>query len=176
MNNKNSSRKILLWDLFCFIILIALDRTTKYLSRHYCSDENFTRIENVFEITYIENYGGALGILNNQKFFFIFISALFICLILFFLFVLPKQKTFSALNIWLSFMVAGTVGNMIDRIAYGYVIDFIYFKIIQFPVFNLSDIWVTVGTIATLVILIFRIKEKDLEFLNFKQNKYREIK
>ncbi len=172
----NTSKKILLWDLLCFVILIVLDRVTKYLSHNYCKDENYILIENGFEITYIENYGGALGILNNQKFFFIFISALFICLILFFLFVLPTQKTFSALNIWLSFMVAGTVGNMIDRIAYDYVIDFIYFPIIKFPVFNLSDIWVTIGAIATLIILIFKIKEKDLEFLNFKQNKYREIK
>lgn len=172
----NKLNLILLWDLFTFVLLLAMDRITKYLSIHYCSDDNFTLIKNVLEITYIENYGGALGMLNNQKFFFIFISALFICLILFFLFVLPKQKAFLALNIWLSFMVAGTVGNMIDRIVHGFVVDFIYVPIIKFPVFNLSDIWVTIGAIATLIILIFKIKEKDLEFLNFKQNKYREIK
>ncbi len=172
----NKIKKILIWDLVCLIFLIILDRGTKYLSMLFCKDDNFVLINNLLEITYIENYGGALGILNNQKFFFIFVSALFICLIVFFLCILPKQKNFNALNIWISFVLAGTIGNMLDRIIYGYVIDFIYIPKISFPVFNLSDIFCSIGSISILMTVIFKLKEKDLEFLNFKQNKYREIK
>ena len=67
-------------------------------------------------------------------------------------------------------------GNMLDRIIYGYVVDIIYISKIKFPVFNLSDIWISIGVLFTIVIVLFRLKEKDFEFMNFKQNKYREIK
>jgi signal peptidase II len=89
---------------------------------------------------------------------------------------MPNEKKFNALHIWLAFVLSGTAGNMIDRIIYGNVIDMIYISKIDFPVFNLSDIFISLGTIFTIMIALFRLKEKDFEFLNFKQNKYREIK
>ena len=67
-------------------------------------------------------------------------------------------------------------GNMLDRIMYGHVADIIFFSKFDFPVFNLSDIWISVGVLGTILIVIFKLKEKDFEFMNFKQNKYREIK
>ena len=76
----------------------------------------------------------------------------------------------------LDFVLAGTIGNICDRIFYGYVIDIIYISKINFPVFNLSDIFITLGTFFTIMIVLFKLKEKDFEFLNFKQNRYREIK
>lgn len=176
MNKSIFTKKILIWDLICFILLIAIDRVAKYLAKVYCIEDNYVIIEDAFEITYLENYGGALGILNNQRFFFIFISALFLCLMLFFLFVLPANRKFYALNIWLTCILAGTCGNMIDRILYGFVADIIYITKISFPVFNLSDVFISLGTIFTVFLVLFRLKEKDFEFLNFKQNKYREIK
>lgn len=177
MNKKNVFKKrILIWDLICLILLIVIDRITKYLALAHCKKENYMLIQDTLEITYLENYGGILGTLNNQRFFFIFISAIFICLILFFLFALPNQKKFTFLNIWLIFIMSGSIGNLLDRIIYGFVVDFIYFSSLNFPVFNLSDIWVSFGMIGTLIVLVFQLKEKDLEFLNFKQNKYREIK
>ena len=51
-----------------------------------------------------------------------------------------------------------------------------YISKLDFPVFNLSDVFITLGTIFTLILVLFKLKEKDFEFLNFKQNKYREIK
>lgn len=176
MNKSNFFKKILIWDLICFLFLIAIDRVSKYLAMHYCEQKNITLIDNALEITYLENYGGALGILSNQRFFFIFISALFITLIIFFLFALPNDKKFNGFNICLSFIIAGMTGNMLDRIIYGYVVDIIYIAKINFPVFNLSDIWISIGVLFTIVIVLFRLKEKDFEFMNFKQNKYREIK
>lgn len=176
MNKSIFMKKILIWDLVCLILLNVLDRLAKFGAAYYCENENFVIIKDAFEITYLKNYGGALGILNNQRFFFIFISALFICLIIFLLFAMPNHRKFNALHIWLTFILAGTVGNMADRIVYGYVIDIIYISKIKFPVFNLSDIFISLGTFFTIIIVLFRLKEKDFEFLNFKQNKYREIK
>lgn len=176
MNKSNFFKKILVWDLVLFIILNIFDRVSKLLAMHFCSQKNMTVIENALEITYMENYGGALGILNNQRFFFIFSSALFIALIIFFLFALPNDKKFNGLNICLAFIIAGMMGNMLDRIIFGYVVDMIYVSKINFPVFNLSDVFISLGVVFTIIIVLFKLKEKDFEFMNFKQNKYREIK
>ena len=176
MNKNRFKKKILIWDLICIIILNLVDRLAKFATSYYCDNENYTVIKNIFEITYMKNSGGAFGILNNQRFFFIFIALLFVCLIIFLFFAMPDDKKYNALHIWLSFILAGTIGNMADRIAYGYVIDMIYIKKFDFPVFNVSDIFISLGTIFTMIIVLFRLKEKDFEFLNFKQNKYREIK
>lgn len=176
MNKGLFLKKILLWDFLCMLVLIAVDRVAKYCAGIYCKKDNYIVFENIFEITFLENYGGAFGILNNQRFFFVFISALFVCLILFLIFAMPNHKKFNTLNIWLAFVLSGTVGNMIDRIIYGYAVDILYFPVINFPVFNLADIFISLGMIFTVIIVLFRLKEKDFEFLNFKQNKYREIK
>ena len=96
--------------------------------------------------------------------------------IIFFMLAMPNERKFHSLHIWLSFILAGTIGNAMDRIIYGYVIDIIYISKINFPVFNLSDIFMSLGTIFLVIIVLFKLKEKDFEFLNFKQNKYREIK
>lgn len=176
MNKRIFAKKMLIWDFIILVLLNALDRVAKYLVQLYCKKDDYVIIDDILEVTYLENYGGTFGILNNQRFFFIFISALFICLIIFFIYALPNNKKFNVFQIWLTFMVAGTTGNMIDRILYGYVLDFIYISKINFPVFNLSDIWISIGAIFTILVVLFRLKEKDFEFLNFKQNKYREIK
>lgn len=176
MNKHKISKKMLIWDFVLLIFLNALDRVSKYLVHFHCKKDDYVIINDFLEITYLENYGGAFGILNNQRFFFIFISVLFICLIIFFLCILPNNHRLNAFQIWLTFMVSGTIGNMLDRIIYGYILDFIYIPKINFPVFNLSDVWITFGAFFTIIIVLFKLKEKDFEFLNFKQNKYREIK
>ncbi len=178
MNNKHRiAKKILIWDAICMVLLTAIDRVSKYLAAYYCKDnDNITLIENVLQIVYLENTGGAFGLLNNQRFFFIFIASLFVCLIVIFILMLPDNKRMNSLNIWLSFILAGTIGNMIDRILYGYVVDFVYIMPIKFPVFNFSDICISLGVFFTIILILFKLKEKDFEFLNFKQNKYREIK
>lgn len=176
MNKSRWKKKILIWDFICLILLNSLDRLSKIAAEYYCINENFELIENVFEITCIKNMGGAFGILNNQRFFFIFIAVLFVSLLVFFLFATPNEAKFNSLHIWISFILAGIIGNLVDRIIYGSVIDIIYISKINFPVFNLSDIFITLGTFFTLILVLFKLKEKDFEFLNFKQNKYREIK
>ena len=74
------------------------------------------------------------------------------------------------------FLAAGAAGNFIDRLLRGYVVDFFYFSLIDFPIFNVADIYVTVATACLVILLLFVYKEEDLSFLSFNQKKYREIK
>lgn len=79
------------------------------------------------------------------------------------------------MHVLLAVIVAGGIGNMIDRFRLDYVVDFISFVLINYPIFNVADIYV-VATIGLFILFLFVYKEKDLEFLNFKQNRYREMK
>ena len=81
------------------------------------------------------------------------------------------------MHIVLALVASGAAGNMIDRIHNDYVIDFIYFVIINFPIFNVADIYVTVATFIFAVLLLFYYKDNDFEFLSFKQQKkFKEFK
>ena len=99
-----------------------------------------------------------------------------VAVLLFFLFKLPEQKKFRIVHVLLAVIVAGGIGNMIDRFRLDYVVDFISFVLINYPIFNVADIYVVVATIGLFILFLFVYKEKDLEFLNFKQNRYREMK
>ena len=75
---------------------------------------------------------------------------------------MPYQKKFIPLRIVLTILAAGAIGNFIDRITAGYVVDFIYFEIINFPIFNVADIYVCISVIILMYLLIFHYKEEEL--------------
>lgn len=174
---KNKHRLVMLViDFVLIAILIAFDQLTKFLSVKNLKDKDaFVLIDGVLELDYLENRGAAFGMLQNQKFFILFIGIVFMAIILFFLFKLPEKKKYDVLHILMSFIVAGGIGNMIDRFALGYVVDFISFVLINYPIFNVADIYVVCATIGLFIVFMFVYKESDLEFLSFKQNKYREM-
>ena len=92
------------------------------------------------------------------------------------LYKMPEEKKYRILHVLLSLIAAGAIGNMIDRIRLDYVVDFIYFVLINFPIFNVADIYVSLSTVALVFLLLFYYKENDLSFISFKQKKYRELK
>ena len=89
---------------------------------------------------------------------------------------MPDKKKYTKLHFLFSLIVAGSIGNMIDRIRYDYVVDFIYFVRINFPIFNVADIYVSLSAVILIILLLFVYKEKDLYFISFKQKRYREFK
>ena len=99
------------------------------------------------------------------------ISGTFMLLLVFVLFRLPGTKKYLPLDILVTLILSGGIGNMIDRVIHDYVIDFIYFKIINYPIFNVADIYVVVGTILIAILCLFIYEEKDLDFLSFKGGK-----
>ena len=174
---KDKRRVIMLViDFVLIVLLTAFDQFTKYLSvKKLKGQDAFVLIDGVLELDYLENRGAAFGMLQNQKFFILFIGVIFMAIILFFMFRLPEKKKYDVMHILLSFIVAGGIGNMIDRFMLGYVVDFISFVLINYPIFNVADIYVVCATIGLFIVFLFVYKEKDLEFLSFKQNKYREM-
>lgn len=168
--------KMLLIDVVIMLVLLGLDQLTKYLAIINLKNHPAVVLwDGVLELNYLENRGSAFGMLQNQKFFILFIGVVFLAVILFFLFKLPEEKKFCTVHILLSAIVAGGVGNMIDRLRFDYVVDFISFVLIHFPIFNVADCYIVVATIVLFLLFLFVFEEKDLEFLSFKQNRYRKM-
>ncbi len=168
--------KMLLIDVVVMLVLLGLDQLTKYLAIINLKNHPAVVLwDGVLELNYLENRGSAFGMLQNQKFFILFIGVVFLAVILFFLFKLPEEKKFCTVHILLSAIVAGGVGKMIDRLRFDYVVDFISFVLIHFPIFNVADCYIVVATIVLFLLFLFVFEEKDLEFLSFKQNRYRKM-
>ena len=174
----NLKKKLcLLLDILGIIVLVALDQFTKYLAVIHLKDKPaYIIINGILELNNLENRGAAFGMLQNQKVFFIFVAVVILGVIGYVLFKTPDAKKYRILHLLLSLIAAGAIGNMIDRVRFDYVVDFIYFVLINFPIFNVADIYVTISTIALVILLLFVYKENDLNFISFKQKRYREIK
>ncbi len=133
---------------------IVLDQLTKWLTVT-CLEyrETVPLWEDVFHFTYERNEGAAFGILSDQRWVFMVISSVAIVGLLIYLFGFrPKSKM---VRISLSMIAGGGIGNMIDRIYLGYVIDFIDVRLINFAVFNIADSFVTVGAFLLMGYMIY---------------------
>ncbi len=158
-------------------LLIMADQITKHFAiTNLKNHEPWVLWEGVFELHYLENRGAAFGMLQGQKFFFIFIAAVILGIIVYVLWKMPYQKRYVKLHITLVFIASGALGNLIDRVRYDYVVDFLYFSLINFPVFNVADIYVTLAAFALAALLLFVYKESDLEFLTFRTKRFRDLK
>lgn len=127
------------------LLVVILDQITKWLMTEWlCPNKTFPIIQDVLHFSYTTNDGAAWGILDNARWVFLSISTLAILGILAYLIFVktPARGTKWALAL----ICGGGIGNMIDRIAYGYVVDFVDFRLINFPLFNLADSCVCVGT------------------------------
>ena len=175
MNKKKKLQ--LAVDILLALLLITVDQTTKYFAVTDLMDQKPKVIwDGVFELHYLENRGAAFGMLQDQKVFFVLIAVIILAVIVYVLIKVPYQKMYTKLHITLVFIASGAVGNLIDRLRYDYVVDFLYFSLIDFPIFNVADIYVTLSSIYLVILLLFVYKESDLEFLTFRTKKFRDIK
>jgi signal peptidase II len=172
-----NKKRLLLLDAILLIVLIVADQITKYLAvENLKGNEPFVIINGVFELHYLENRGAAFGLLQNQKAFFVVIAVIILSVILYVLSKTPYHRIYIKLHVALVFIAGGAIGNLIDRIRLDYVVDFFYFKLINFPIFNVADIYVTFAAAALVILLLFVYEEADLEFLSFRTKKYRDVK
>lgn len=152
--------------IISFLILVFLDQLSKYfIVQNMRLYDSIPVIKDIFEIHYIRNSGAAWGIFKDKQIFF-YICFIFV-LILGCMFYIRcmKAERFKDIRILLVLILAGGAGNFIDRIRFQYVIDFLYFKLIDFPVFNIADCYVTIGFFILIFLLLFKYKEDDIEFL-----------
>lgn len=164
MEQNVSRMKSILVAIAGIILLLVLDQATKYLAVvKLKNQEPFVIIRNVFELQYLENQGAAFGVLQGKKALFIILTIVFLAFICYFYFRMIGERKFRTLQILMVFLTAGAIGNMIDRIWHNYVIDFFYFVLIDFPVFNVADIYITVSCIIFLILFLFYYKEEDFE-------------
>lgn len=152
------------------LILIALDQWTKRLAYDSLRVNGPVVIwEGVFELFYSENRGAAFGILQGKHWFFLLVAGAVVTVIVLFLYKLPEGKRYLPLFYSLILLVAGAVGNMIDRFVQGYVIDFFYFSLIDFPIFNVADCYVVVSAVLLVLLTGFFYKEEELDFFGKKE-------
>lgn len=150
-------------SVLCVLIGIIIDQYTKYLAVTHLQTAPIPVIEGVFELQYLENRGAAFGMLQNKQWFFLIITVVLLFYITKLYIGLPHTKRVLPLRISMIFITAGAIGNMIDRIRLNYVIDFLYFKLIDFPIFNVADIYVTVSTFFIAFLILFYYKETEFD-------------
>lgn len=145
---------------------IILDQYTKYLAALHLKDqEPFIIIKGVFQLQYLENRGAAFGMMQNKQYFFV-IGALFVVFLLGWWYgKIPFTRHFLPVRICAVLICSGALGNMIDRIFHQYVIDFFYFELIDFPIFNVADIYVVVACFLFVFLIFFYYKEEDFEMI-----------
>ena len=148
------------------IILIIADQLTKlWALADLRGSEGIPVISGVFELQYLENRGAAFGILQDKQILFLLITVAVAVLLTYIYIRIPEERKYTPLRICYVLLMAGAFGNLIDRVARGYVVDFFYFKVINFPIFNVADIYVTCSAIFLAVLLIFFYNEEDLNQL-----------
>ena len=185
---EKKSKKTIAFSGCLVLILIALDQFTKHLAVTFLKDNQpISIIKEIFELKYLENTSAAFGIdpisilqnifhfeifeqnpdlyLNVRMGFFYILTIIMIVVFICVFLKIPKVKRMIYLDLTLVFLSAGAIGNLIDRITQQYVVDFLYFKLIDFPIFNVADIYVTCSAIALLVLGLFYYKDEDVELI-----------
>ena len=165
MKNK---RVILAIVLPCvlFALLLTLDLVSKHLIDKSLGTVGASKeiIHGFISFIYVHNSGAAWGIFSGRSIFLIIISIIVIALFIAF-YVLRLRKFKDKISLWLSvslgFIAGGCFGNLIDRTAFGYVRDFINFDFMNFPVFNVADICLTVGIILLFIYFIFFYSKEE---------------
>lgn len=182
---RKTSKQFYLSTVFV-AILVAFDQITKKLAVLYLKDKPaIPIIKDVFELEYLENASAAFGMdpisllhrifqfeifntnpqlyLNVRMGFFYLLTIVMIILLGLLYMRIPSEKRFRYLDWIVLFMIAGAIGNFIDRAVQQYVVDFLYFKLIDFPIFNVADIYVTCSAIALLILGLIFYKDEDFE-------------
>jgi len=160
MINKMQTK---LYFLSLSIFIVLIDQFTKYLifyNKKLFSDKDFL----LFKLDYVKNYGAAFNIFSGSRIFLSLISILFSILLIYLIF---SRNTLNSFDLYsYSLILGGSIGNGIDRICRGFVVDFINLNIINFPVFNIADISINIG----FIFLLYNI------FKNNRKNELLEIK
>lgn len=162
------------WLKGCAIIFILtfLDQGSKYLVlTRLRNSPDIILIPGVLQLHYLENRGMAFGLLEGKIPVFVILCVLFFCVFFYVYARIPRTVYYLPLTITSLIMVSGALGNFIDRVFRKYVVDFIYFSLIDFPVFNMADIYVVCSGILLVILVCFKYKnDEDYHFLRLKKD------
>ena len=167
MNKKNIYR---LKIGFFMLFLVVVDQVSKYLANTHLNGKNELIIINkVLSLYYLDggNRGAAWGMFSGKIVMFIIFTIIAIFVISIFmrnsygLIVETDRNLFRGLNVCMALLMSGAVGNLIDRVVHNYVIDFIYIKFIDFPIFNVADCYDTVSCALIIILCLFKVREEE---------------
>jgi len=150
-------------------VLVFIDQITKFLARRDLADGAFAIIDKVFSLSLVKNKGAAWGILQGRVDILSIVSIILVIAIVFFFIKIPQDKKFNIIRVLCVFVSAGAIGNIIDRVGFGEVTDFFYIELINFPVFNIADCYITFSMFIFVFLLLFKYKDEDLEFISIKR-------
>ncbi len=160
--DKISRGKSYLAAFLGFAAAVLVDQITKYLAEIFLKNaEPVVIIDGVFQLRYLENRGAAFGVMQNMQ--YVFVAGALVIVIAFAVLYgrIPCRKRYIPMKICGVLLCAGAAGNMIDRLRLNYVIDFFYFNLIDFPIFNVADCYVVCACIAFVLLILFYYKEED---------------
>ena len=157
-------RKKHIWASIMILLIVAFDQVTKRLAESaLMGGKIVTLLPGAVQLRYARNTGMAFSLFSGARWVFVALTALVCAGVLFYMF---RNKCRSLWGYWsLGVLVAGGLGNLIDRVAQGYVVDFLYFILIDFPIFNVADCYVTVATAVLLILLMKVYSDEDLAVL-----------
>lgn len=172
MKSSKTNWKYFIVFIICTGVLTLLDQLTKIAAVSELKEKKpFVIIDGVFEFYYLENTGTAWGMFGGGRYVFLVLTVIVLAVLCFLALKMPLTKKYMPLHIVLILVASGAVGNFIDRLSLGYVRDFIYFKLINFPVFNVADIYVTISIFSLAFMILFVYEEEDFYFLGFGRKK-----
>ena len=163
MKKKNS---FLINGALLTALLFAVDQLTKYFAKLFLAgNSGVTVIPGVFQFFYLENTGAAFGMFANRQIFFITVAVVMSIAAVYVYYRLPIEKHYHLLRFICILIVSGALGNMTDRLIYGFVIDFLYVKLIDFPVFNIADCYVCIGAALAVFSILTVYRKDEFEFM-----------
>ena len=144
-------------------LLYFIDRLTKNMAVGALKDqEDIMIIKNVLQLRYVENRGAAFGMLQDSRAFFIIITLIVTAGVTAAYIKYARKSGFQpVVMLFYSLLIAGAFGNLYDRVVNRYVVDFIYVSLINFPVFNVADIYITCGCVMILLYVIMTDRKNE---------------
>ena len=151
--------------IIAVVILILLDQGAKFWALASLKPiHNMTLVEGFMDLTFVENRGVAFGMFSGQRWFILLLTGIIAAGLIWFYKAMPKKKEYFPLRVSLVMVLSGAIGNIIDRLFRGYVVDFFEFTFFEWPVFNVADIYVVVGVTLLALMILFVVKDEDLDF------------
>jgi len=152
------------------IAAILFDQYTKHLAVVHLKDqESITLIPGVFQLHYLENRGAAFGIMQGRQYIFTIGALIIVAVVIWLYRKIPHTKKYYLMRICAVLLCAGAIGNLIDRVSQGFVVDFFFFYLIDFPIFNVADCFVVISCILFAFSILFYYKDHDLEMFSLKK-------
>lgn len=167
-----TQKKNFFYPIIAFCSLLLADQYTKHLAiLHLKGKPPFILLDKILEFSYLENTGAAFSSFSGMQTFLIVLTTLVIAVLAWRYFTLPAGGRFIWIRLCLLFILSGAVGNLIDRVLRRYVVDFIYFVPINFPKFNMADIYITVGVFVLAALMLFYYTDEECgAMLSIKNN------